>query len=173
LPGQAGNAVLAGRRGTFGRPFHRLDALRPGDPIEVTTGQGNARYLVSRVGTVSANHTDPISPTHANQLTLITSAPEYRATKELVAIATLQGQPFQTLGQRVNQVRNNELALQGDTTVLPLIVWAELALVAILVAVFLRRRWPRLPALLVAVPLLTLLALLVFDSFTPLLPSTL
>jgi sortase A len=40
LPGQEGNAAIAGHRTTYGAPFHRLDELEPGDEITVTTVQG-------------------------------------------------------------------------------------------------------------------------------------
>ena len=33
LPGQEGNAAIAGHRTTYGAPFHRLDELKPGDEI--------------------------------------------------------------------------------------------------------------------------------------------
>ncbi|HEX5366807.1 MAG TPA: sortase, partial [Acidimicrobiales bacterium] len=40
LPGQPGNAAIAGHRTTYGAPFFRLNELDPGDPILVTTRQG-------------------------------------------------------------------------------------------------------------------------------------
>ncbi len=39
MPGQAGNSVLSGHRNTYTRPFQRLDALKKGDKIVVTTGK--------------------------------------------------------------------------------------------------------------------------------------
>ena len=44
LPGQQGNAAIAGHRTTHGRPFYDLDALASGDPITVTTLQGTFHY---------------------------------------------------------------------------------------------------------------------------------
>jgi sortase A len=40
LPGEAGNAAIAGHRTTYGAPFKRLDELAPGDKIEVITARG-------------------------------------------------------------------------------------------------------------------------------------
>ena len=40
LPGQTGVSVLVGHRSTSGAAFAHLDQLRPGDRIDVTTGQG-------------------------------------------------------------------------------------------------------------------------------------
>src|SRR5690606_31749873 len=46
LPGQPGNAAIAGHRTTSGAPLHPLDELEAGDEIEVTTLQGTFRYEV-------------------------------------------------------------------------------------------------------------------------------
>src|ERR1700677_3943595 len=40
LPGQSGNASVAGHRTTYGHPFYNLDGVAVGDPIVVTTVQG-------------------------------------------------------------------------------------------------------------------------------------
>ena len=47
LPGQPGNAAIAGHRTTYGAPFNRIDELEQGDEILVTTAQGAFRYEVS------------------------------------------------------------------------------------------------------------------------------
>src|SRR5262249_55436232 len=49
LPGFAGNAVIIGRRTTYGGPFRNLDNLQPGDEIDVSMGLGGFRYFVERV----------------------------------------------------------------------------------------------------------------------------
>src|SRR6476469_9687378 len=36
LPGQAGNAAVAGHRTTYKAPFNRIDELEPGDQITIT-----------------------------------------------------------------------------------------------------------------------------------------
>lgn len=46
MPGQEGTSVIMGRQATYGGPFGRIAALVNGDVIEVTTGQGVARYKV-------------------------------------------------------------------------------------------------------------------------------
>ncbi|MFD0742366.1 sortase [Phytohabitans flavus] len=46
LPGQAGTAVVMGRRAAYGGPFRDLDLLLPGDRITATTGQGTHEYRV-------------------------------------------------------------------------------------------------------------------------------
>ena len=46
LPGQAGNAAVAGHRTTYKAPFNRIDELQPGDDIFITTLQGTFTYQV-------------------------------------------------------------------------------------------------------------------------------
>lgn len=46
LPGNPGNASIAGHRTTYGSPFGRIDELVPGDEITVTTVQGEFVYRV-------------------------------------------------------------------------------------------------------------------------------
>ena len=47
MPGQPGNAAIAGHRTTYGAPFNRIDELEPGDEILVTTLQGPFTYEVT------------------------------------------------------------------------------------------------------------------------------
>ncbi len=47
LPGEAGNAAIAGHRTTYLHPFYSLDALAPGDLIFITTLQGTFLYRVA------------------------------------------------------------------------------------------------------------------------------
>ena len=44
LPGQPGNAAIAGHRTTYMAPFNRIDELEPGDTIDVTTLQGTFQF---------------------------------------------------------------------------------------------------------------------------------
>ncbi len=55
LPGQAGNAAIAGHRTTFAAPFYNLNELVAGDPIFVLTSQGLFRYDVISSEIVSPN----------------------------------------------------------------------------------------------------------------------
>jgi sortase A len=181
LPGQAGNVVIAGRRNFYAGPFQKLDKLKPGDKITAITGQGRAVYVVTSTGRVSRHKPDPISPSNDNRITLVTSAPPFVGTERLVAIARLETPTFSIPNDatgrpaaRVNELRSDELALQGEGAgILALIVWTQLLLAALCIGVVIALRWARWPAYLVIVPIVALLVLLVFDSFTPLLPSTL
>src|SRR5581483_10360279 len=46
MPGQPGNAAIAGHRTTYGAPFYRLDELTAGDQILITTWEGAFKYAV-------------------------------------------------------------------------------------------------------------------------------
>jgi sortase A len=50
--GQPGNAAVVARRSAFGGPFSNVSSMRPGDPIVVTTTEGQTLYVVKQVRTV-------------------------------------------------------------------------------------------------------------------------
>lgn len=174
LPGQPGNVVIAGRRLAYGGPFRHLDQLRRGDQITLTTGQGRARYEVTGVTEISRRARDVIDNFGDDRLTLISSAPILSAERRLVATAVLQTAVQPVRAARPTDIRKDELGLQSDrSTAYALLLWAQALLLASLGTAWLRRRWRRWPSYLVAAPVLMLLILLVFDSFTPVLPATL
>ena len=47
LPGQLGNAAIAGHRTTYGQPFYSIEQLQPGDEIITTTASGRFVYIVT------------------------------------------------------------------------------------------------------------------------------
>jgi sortase A len=53
--GQPGNSAVVARRSTFGAQFAHLSSLRKGDPIVVTTIEGQSVYRVVQERTVSVN----------------------------------------------------------------------------------------------------------------------
>lgn len=61
LPGQQGTTVIAAHDVTY---FHHIDALKPGDKIEVTTSEGRFVYTVTghRVVTVGTNAANTYFP---------------------------------------------------------------------------------------------------------------
>ena len=90
LPGEAGNVAIAGHRTTYGRPFNRIDGLRPGDPIILTTPVGRYTYEVVRDPWI----TDPYDWSVIEQapeplLTLTTCHPKGGARERLVVRAKL------------------------------------------------------------------------------------
>jgi sortase A len=72
LPGDDGNAVLAGHRDSF---FRALRTVEEGDEIEVTTPGAKLRYEITSIEVVGAEDTDVLWPTKEKSLTLITCYP--------------------------------------------------------------------------------------------------
>ena len=89
LPGQAGNAAIAGHRTTYGHPFYNLDSVKVGDPIVLTTLQGIFVYDTTKSFVVSPSDTTVVDNVIANQLTLTTCNPRFSATTRLVVQAKL------------------------------------------------------------------------------------
>jgi sortase A len=92
LPGQPGNAAIAGHRTTYGAPFNRIDELDPGDEILVTTVQGAFRYEVSDQLIVSPKEVAVLDDFGDNRLTLTACHPKYSARQRIVVVAALVGE---------------------------------------------------------------------------------
>ena len=92
LPGQPGNVAIAGHRTTYGAPFYNLDALKPGDPIRITTLSGTVyTYDVTGSQVVSPSDVEVVDATKDNRLTLTTCNPRFSATTRLIVTAALVG----------------------------------------------------------------------------------
>jgi sortase A len=91
LPGQLGNAAIAGHRTTYGQPFYRLDEIAPGDEIVLTTVQGRFVYRMTSSEIVSASQSDVVATTDPTvaRLTLTTCHPRYTAAQRLIVFAEL------------------------------------------------------------------------------------
>jgi sortase A len=72
LPGQPGNAALAGHRDTFFRP---LKHIRKDDRIRVTTPDGVHEYRVTGTRVVAPTDVSVLAPTAEPTLTLVTCYP--------------------------------------------------------------------------------------------------
>jgi sortase A len=92
MPGQLGNAAIAGHRTTYGAPFNELDELVPGDLIEIQTALGTYVYSVTGSLVVNPDEANLIIPTvdpTVATLTLVTCTPEYTSAQRLAVQATL------------------------------------------------------------------------------------
>src|SRR5262245_49872519 len=97
MPGQAGNAAIAGHRTTYGAPFGDLDQLSRGDRITVRTLTGTWIYVITddpfavkptQTDVLDAS-VDPATGQEAATLTLTTCDPKYQATERLIVKAQL------------------------------------------------------------------------------------
>jgi sortase A len=89
LPGETGNAAIAGHRTTYLHPFYNLDQLVPGDAITVETIQGIFLYHVTSSQVVLPTDVAVVGPTSTPTLTLTTCNPRYSARQRLVVQAAL------------------------------------------------------------------------------------
>jgi sortase A len=92
LPGQPGNAAIAGHRTTYGAPFNRINELERGDEILVTTVQGAFRYEVSDQLIVSPSEVGVLDDFGDNRLTLTACHPKYSARQRIIVVAALVGE---------------------------------------------------------------------------------
>jgi sortase A len=170
MPGQLGNAAIAGHRTTYGAPFGDLDQLSRGDRISVRTLTGTWSYvLIDDPFAVKPTQTevldrtvDPVTGQETATLTLTTCEPKYSATERLVVKARLtEGQtPLPGTGQtRVIA------GLSGGTeSLLPVYISGLLAAFVGGLWWFLFHRYPRWTTWLVGV-MPFLIALFVFYTY--------
>ncbi len=173
LPGQPGNAVVAGRRAFFGGPFRRIGSLQRGDEIDVTTGQGHATFAVAAVSHDGAQDGAVVADEGDNRLTLFTSGSLLGANERLVVVAKLHGTPFQPTALR-HTLDPEGLGLTGERgAIATVLVWLEILAVLAFAAVYARSRWSRVATWVVFAPSLALVTWLFFENAVRLLPATL
>jgi sortase A len=72
LPGEIGNAVIAGHRDTY---FRALKDIRANDEIQIQTATSLSRYEVDRVRIVTPDDTGILAPYAGSGITLVTCFP--------------------------------------------------------------------------------------------------
>lgn len=185
MPGESGNAALAGHRTTYGAPFNRLDDLVAGDEINVTTRRGSFKYTVTEKRIVSPDEVSVLDDTPDNRLTLTTCHPKYSAEERLIIFAALAGPaidaPPPSATPTSTPPRTRELAAAGDdrpglsgggAANRPAIAWGIIAgsiwLAAWAVGRWTGRRWT---AYLVGTPIFLIALFLFFENVARLLPA--
>ncbi|MFM8310916.1 MAG: sortase [Ilumatobacteraceae bacterium] len=92
MPGQLGNAAIAGHRTTYGQPFFDLDKLVEGDAIITETSLGRHVWQVTSSFVVSPSDYESVVPTTdwtKATLTLVTCTPAYTARQRLIVKAEI------------------------------------------------------------------------------------
>ncbi|HEX5266893.1 MAG TPA: class E sortase [Acidimicrobiales bacterium] len=194
LPGQPGNASIAGHRTTYGAPFYNLNELVPGDKILIQTLTGTCAQRVCEYDVtqtpfpVLPSDVSVIAPQTGYGLTLTTCNPRFSAAQRLIIKATLAHPPATPPATTPAGPTKTPSTIPGDATVadtntsgssaaIPAVVgWGlgagALWLLAWLVA---RRLKPRLPwgwpAYVGGAPVFLLLLYFFFENVTRLLPS--
>lgn len=103
LPGQLGNAAIAGHRTTYGQPFRNVDQLQNGDEIRVTTLNGVFVYRVTGQRIVAPSEYQVVAttdPTKAN-LTLTSCHPVFTARQRIVIFSELDRTESAPVGEPV------------------------------------------------------------------------
>jgi sortase A len=175
LPGEPGNAVIAGRRVTFGGPFGSIGTLRSGDRVRVTDGLGSFLYRVRSVRSVSSGQPDVIGEAPDNRLTLITSNSSLVTTGRQVVVATLAGLPVAPPARTSPVIPSGELGLSGDPGAGgDILLWVDLLLLVAAATGLALWRWRRpLPTYLLALPVLLACGLFAAEAVARALPATL
>ncbi|HET9443270.1 MAG TPA: class E sortase [Acidimicrobiales bacterium] len=193
MPGQPGNAAVAGHRTTYGAPFSRLDELNAGDPILVTTRQGRFRYEVADKKVVRPTETSVLNSTDDNRLTLTTCEPKFSAARRLIVVATLAGEavepppppapvvtttvpgapataPATTTPPAPSEAGEGGLSGHGAENG-PALVWGAAAAAVWLLMWLAARFWRRWPAYLLGAPVFLVVLFVFFENFSRLLPA--
>ena len=185
MPGQPGNAAIAGHRTTYGAPFFRLDELAPGDDIQVTTRQGTFRYQVANTQIVRPNQNEVLTNTEDNRLTLTTCHPRFSARQRMIVTAMLMDEPAEApppapAGEDGVPVQpttetpalDSEESLSGDRSAAgPALAWGGLAALIWLITWLLAKRWGKVPAYAMGTPVFFVVLFVFYENFARLLPA--
>ena len=176
MPGQPGNAAIAGHRTTYGAPFYRLDDLHAGDDIEVTTRQGLFHYRVESTRTVAPDDFAVLDPTVGAQLTLTTCTPRFSASNRLVVVASLVGDPAPAppppppAGTTPPTVALAGLS-GGRQAAWPTALWGAAAALVALLTWLAARRWRRWPAYVLGAPVFLVVLFVFYENVARVLPA--
>ncbi|MCU1454024.1 MAG: peptidase family protein [Acidimicrobiales bacterium] len=192
LPGQKGNAAIAGHRTTYGAPFHNIDKVAVGDDIIIITTYGTFHYKVDSSIIVSPNASEVLLDKGDARITLTACHPKYSAEKRIVVSGVLVGRPippFKGQDQFMRQHQSSSGA--GNTATIdgglsgikesktPAFLWGALAALVWLAAWAVSRvvgrrgagRLLRWAPYLVGTPVFLVVLYVFFENFSRLLPA--
>jgi sortase A len=179
LPGQNGNASIAGHRTTYGHPFYNLDGVKVGDPIVLTTLQGIFVYDTTKSFVVSPSDTSVIRNAFANLLTLTTCNPRFSASTRLIVQAKLaHSQLFPNRGLPVGRLnadpKSGDLAGNSNVELTQTLFWGFLVLVLLGSVLYTAWRFRKQRWMIWGVGTVGMLILLwfFFGAISPLLPAS-
>jgi len=183
LPGQPGNAAIAGHRTTYGAPFNRVDELEAGDEILVTTSQGSFRYEVREQLIVSPDQVEVLDDFGDNRLTLTACHPKYSARQRIVIVAALTGEaapapptttPAPDAADDAEEASPETIdaGLGGERAgAWPAVLLGIACALVWIAAWLLGKLWRKWPAYLVGLPVFLVVLFFFFESFSRLLPA--
>ncbi len=182
MPGEKGNAAIAGHRTTYGAPFYDLNELSPGDPIFVTTGAGRFRYDVVESKVVSPDEVSVLNPTEDDRLTLTTCHPRFSAAERLIVVAKLVSKPVQSAPRPPpEQPRTEQLPSESTQEIAglsgasaskrPAVLWGSLAAAIWLGGWLFGRAWRKWPAYVLTAPVFLAVLFVFYENVARLLPA--
>lgn len=174
IPGSAGEAVIAGRKLTFGGAFASIGSLRPGDVVSVVDFLGSFHFLVDRSFTVPNGQSLPVVRSNLGLLALVTSSQAVPPSGFDVIEAKLVGNPVKDPSTPPGPTTASELALGGDSSaLLPSLAWGAGLIILLVGTVIAYRRTGRtLLVYVLSTPVLLPVALFTFENVARLLPAT-
>jgi sortase A len=89
MPGDPGNAVVAGHRVTHTHPFLDIDQLQTGDQVIFTTAAGRFVYAITESFVVTPDATWIANPTPDSTMTLFACHPKHQKTHRYVVLGHL------------------------------------------------------------------------------------
>ncbi len=122
LPGQLGNAAIAGHRTTYGQPFFDVDKLQVGDEIRTTTLDGVFVYRVTGQQIVSPSNYEVVSTTDTTvaNLTLTSCHPKFTARQRIIITSELDPTASAPVGEPVlDYGRPDAVAATADAGEIP------------------------------------------------------
>jgi sortase A len=168
LPGQAGVSVVYGKVATYGAPFAHLMQLNRGDRFTVTTGQGTATYQVESFGT----STVPAPADSTNRLILETAASSFVPSSAVQVSADLVSAPRESPGGwPLITPPEVDMASNSANALIPLMLWSQALLIAVIIATVAANRWSRWPTYLCMAPVVIALIWCVYENLAALLPN--
>lgn len=180
LPGEAGNAAIAGHRTTYLHPFYNLDALAPGDTIQITTLQGSFVYSMTQQLVVDPTDVAVVDPTPTPTLTLTTCNPRYSASQRLVVHAALVSSSLanpkpSAVTATINRHRTEPVESAPGKDWLAASLWA-VAVAALITGIWVlarrTRRGTRAAVIVVGLLGWLVVVFFFFQSVAPLLPAS-
>lgn len=117
LPGQLGNAAIAGHRTTYGAPFYSIEQVQPGDEIITTTPAGRFVYVVTGQQIVSPSDYQVVATTDPTvaTLTLTSCHPRWTARERIVVTAELDVAQSSPVGEPTLNYGRPEAETAPDT----------------------------------------------------------
>lgn len=172
IPGQPGTSAILGRSSTYGSAFDRIDELKAGQVVTVTTAQGEHTYEIIDSTVRSANDSAAFTG-ERNMLLLITGVGDPSPDKRLVVRALLTSPVFFAGAPAVDvQTSTAELGLEGSTqSPVQLAIWLFLLMFLLTSLVPISQPVGKRVTWLIASPVLLVVLLQVWRHASLLYPS--